>query len=476
MDGEKPESKPETISFAPIAAARSASTTKSTKRAATPFIKVLLRKTPIVVLFERPSMTAEMDSDEGRLVLADNERYEELLAGTDKTRRTVDADTQTVSPLVKSRLVNTERICTDHVGSYVSNFEMFDTYKDLEASTKSVQVQGEKKMQVTTYRVSGVDQFEEINNLPSFRLALMLTMRILASNVFEPQQRRFRNMTPPDPLAEDVKFKYRLQLLWRFSPPAPHAKHRQAVTAISFCPNNGDILAVSYGVYTFSQLKAPPRRGCVLVWNIKNPVNPERCYDYKVPVVTLQFSPASPQLLAIGLHNGNIEVRDISQPDLPPLAISQRCSSPHFEPVTAIQWIQRSDGDVGGADDITPFLAASQSGDVTKYQIINSPFLLGFEHQRFQRSEGELEGIPQQRPTQSEPFLANRHPQCLELVVDPRNSDMYYVLTDEGTLFKCSTNYPLQHLELRQVNESAAVCMDFSPWSPKLYLTCGSDW
>lgn len=469
---DKPPAKTEKIKFAPVG--RSAG--KSGKPPATPFIKVLLRKTPLVVLFERPSLTAELDSDEGRQVLADNQRYEELLAGTDKSRRTVDADTQTVTALKKSRLVNTERLCTDHVASYVSNFEMFDTYKDLEASTKKVQVQGEQEMQVTTYTVGGVDQFVAINSLPSFRLALMLTMRILASNVFEPEQRRFRNMMPPDPFAEDVKFKYRLRLLWRLSPPSPLSSVRQAVTAVSFCPNNGDIMAVSYGIYTFAQLSTPSRRGFVYVWNIKNPVNPERCYDYKVPVVTVKFSPAAPQLLAIGLHNGNIEVRDISQPDQPPLAISQRSSSVHFEPVTAIQWIKRSDGDVVGDSDITPFLAASQAGAITKYQLINSPHLLGFEHQRFQRAEGELEGIPLQRPAQQVPLLANRHPQCLELVLDPVHSDIYYVLTDEGTLYKCSTNYPLQHLELRQVHESPAVCMDFSPWSPKLYLTCGSDW
>ncbi|XP_064541668.1 dynein axonemal intermediate chain 4 [Drosophila montana] len=472
MDRDRDRDKAETVSFA--AAAR-----KSAKLAATPFIKVLLRKTPLVVLFERRSMTAEADSEEGRQVLADNERYEQLLAGTDKSRRTVDSETQTISTLLKSRLVNTERLRTDQVASYVSNFEMFDTYKDLEASTKSVQVQGAQKMEVTTYRVGGVDQFVEINKLPSFRLALMLTMRILASNVYEPEQRRFRNMTPPDPLAEDVKFKYRLRLLWRLSAPSPAARARQAVTGVSFCPSNGDIMAVSYGIYTYAKLGKQPGSspGYVYVWNIKNPVNPERCYNYPVPVVTVQFAPAAPQLLAIGLHNGDVQVRDISQPeDQPPLASSQRSSSPHFEPVTSIKWIQRTDGDVPGEPDMTPFLAASQSGAITKYQLINSPHLLGFQHQYFQRAEAELEGIPLQCPAQRVPLLANRHVQCLELVLDPLQTDFYYVLTDEGTMYKCSTNYPLQHLEQRQVHETPAVCMDFSPWSPKLYLTCGSDW
>ncbi|XP_023164706.2 WD repeat-containing protein 78 [Drosophila hydei] len=466
---DKQTSKAEAVSFGPTAR-------KSAKGQGTPFIKVLLRKTPLVVLFERPSMTAELDTEEGRMVLADNQLYDQLLTGIDKCRRTVEADTQTIEPLLKSRLVNTERLCTDQVGSYVSNFEMFDTYKDLEASTKSVPIEGAQQMEVTTYRVGGVDQFVEINQLPNFRLALMITMRILASNVFEPQQRRFRNMQPPDPLAEDVKFKYRLHLLWRLSAPSPLSRERQAVTSVCFCPSNGDIMAVSYGIYTCAKLGKQPRRGYVYVWNIKNPVNPERCYNYPVPVVVVQFSPGSPQLLAIGLHNGDVEVRDISQPDQPALARSQRSSSPYFDPVTAIKWIPRSDGDVLAEGNITPFLAASQSGSVIKYQLINSPYLLGFEQQHFQRAEAELEGISITQPAQRVPLLANRYVQCLELILDPLQSELYYVLTDEGTMYKCSTNYPLQHLELQQVHETPAVCMDFSPWSPKLYLTCGSDW
>ncbi|EDV38786.1 uncharacterized protein Dana_GF24973 [Drosophila ananassae] len=454
----------------------SARSAASARPPPTPFIKVLLRKTPIVVLFERRSMTALADSEEGRQVLEDNRKYEELLSGVDKTRRTVDADTQTMTTLMKSRLVNTERLTTAQMGSYVSNFEMYDTYADLQKSTTSVQVQGAQEIQVTTYHVGGVDPFVKINSLPAFRLALMLTMRILASNVFEPQQRRYRNMELPDPLAEDVKFKYRLGLLWRLSPPAPDTEKHQAVSDVSFCPSNGDIMAVAYGVYSHAKVGKLPRSGWVYVWNIKNPVNPERRYHYQVPVVTVEFSPTQPQLLAIGLHNGGVEVRDISVPDRPPLSMSQRKTSPHFEPVTSIKWIF-FEGDVGCTDpNITPFLATSQAGAVTKYRLINSPHLLGFEHQRLERAEGELEGIPIDRPPPAACLLANRHPQCLELVLDPVHRDIYYVLTDEGTLYRFSTNYPLQHLELRQVHDGPAACMEFSPWSPRMYLTCGSDW
>ncbi|BFF97497.1 WD repeat-containing protein 78 [Drosophila madeirensis] len=474
---EKPQPKSIPETYTPgSAAAPSERSRKSAKPAATPFIKVLLRKTPTVVLFERHSMTALADTEEGRLVLEDNLRYDELLAGTDKSRRTVDSDTQTITALKKSRLVNTERLTTEQIGSYVSNFEMFDTYKDLEASTTSVQVQGAQNMEVTTYRVGGVDQFVAINSLPNFKLALMLTMRILASNVYEPQQRRYRNMSLPDPLAEDVKFKYRLGLLWRLSPPSPLPKAHQAVSDVSFCPSNGDIMAVAYGVYSHAKMSRLPRCGYVYVWNIKNPVNPERCFNYEVPVVTVEFSPSAPQLLAIGLHDGSVEVRNVSQPEQPPLAISHRSTSPHFEPVTAIRWIRKAGDQVGGPAMITPFLAISRAGAVTKYRLISSPHLLGFEQQRLQRAEGELEGIKIDRPVPAASLLANRHPQCLELVLDPVQADIYYVLTDEGTLYKYSTNYPLQHLEQRQVHDGPAMGMEFSPWSPKMYLTCGSDW
>ncbi|XP_012162084.1 WD repeat-containing protein 78 [Ceratitis capitata] len=436
-------------------------------------IKVTLRKTSEILLFEMRSLTALADTEEGRAVAEDNERYEFLTSAQGRRRRTIDAEAQTTALLLKSRDVNTERIRTDHMASYVSNFEMFDTYKDLQSTTKSVELGEHKKMEITTYQVEGKDTFIDINRQESFRLALMLTMRVLAGNVFEQQQRRFRNMRLPDPLAAQVSYRYRVELLWRYQLPHELAgDERKAAADLCWCPRNGDILAVAYGVYSFRDDNAKAD-GCVCIWTIKNPVNPERYYKYEIPVMTVEFSPHHPQLLAVGLSDGTIQVLDITKLDKATVAVTDRRSLHNCEPIVAIKWISRSER-ICEKYAIEPFLALSRDGSVTKYSIINSPKLLATKLLLLNRNAAQPEGL--QLEHSYELLQANRHPQGLNLCLSPAQTDVYYVLTDEGCLHKCSTHYPQQYLTVLQVQEAAANAMHFSPWSPKLYLTCGNDW
>ncbi|XP_061400429.1 dynein axonemal intermediate chain 4 [Musca vetustissima] len=436
-----------------------------------PFIKITLKKTSDIVLYEQRSTTVLRDSEEGKLVEEDNKRYEYLTEGQGRKRICYPVETQTSLVLTKTRSVNTDSIAKGNVASYVSNFEMFDTYKDLEQTTQSVDVDGRKKMQVTTYKVGGVDQFVEINKSPQFNLALMLTMRILAGNNFEKSQRRFRNMIMPDPLALEVRYSYRMDLLWTFSIPLQPGDS-QTITDLSWCPNHGDILAAGYGIFgATSALLA--QRGCVCIWNIKNPVNPERTYHFDVPVLAVEFSPYAPQLMAIGLYDGSLYVYDISNIERPQIAMSQRSTSPSSEPIACIKWIAHSKSETK-LYDIEPFLALARDGSITRYTLINSPYLLGFQLMKLRRVDGNAEGIQ----LENKPMLleANRHPQGMYICLDAIQNDVYYCLTDEGCQHKCSTNYPQQELHVLQLHEAGINYMEFSPWSPKLYLTCGNDW
>ncbi|XP_067648099.1 dynein axonemal intermediate chain 4 [Eurosta solidaginis] len=439
-----------------------------------PFIKVTLRKTSEILLYEQRSLTAMVNTDEGQAVAEDNERYEYLISAQGRRRPTIEAEAQTPALLHKSREINTERIRSDNVASYVSNFEMFDTYKDLQSTTKSVALNQNKQMKITTYKVKGKDTFIEVNQQPNFRLALMITMRALAGNVFEKQQRRFRNMQMPDPLAAQVHYRYRTELLWRFQLPQALAGDKcvKAVADLSWCPTNGDILAVAYGVYTFrdDNMQAD---GCVCIWTIKNPVNPERYYTYELPVMVVEFSPYNPELLAVGLSNGTIEVLNITEQEKPAIAKTDRRNLQNCEPIAAIKWITQSET-FNDHRNIKPFLALSRNGSVTKYSLINSPHLLASQLVLLDRLEAQPEGL--QLEEGYELKQSNRHPQVLNLCLHPTQPDLYYVLTDEGCRHKCSTHYPQQHLSVLQVHEAGANVMDYSPWSPKLYLTCGNDW
>lgn len=62
-------------------------------------------------------------------------------------------------------------------------------------------------------------------------------------------------------------------------------------------------------------------------------------YRYEIPVTALAFSKQTPQLLAVGLYNGSIEVLDMTEIDYTPIAKSQRLSSQGVEPVWSMKWI-----------------------------------------------------------------------------------------------------------------------------------------
>ncbi|XP_017057803.1 dynein axonemal intermediate chain 4 [Drosophila ficusphila] len=453
------------------------------------FVKITLRKSELFELHSQPQTTVAKGSPEGEEAERDNRLYEYLTVGKGKVRRRSDNDAQTDTVLVTSRAANTILISKATVSSYVSNFEMYDTLnniskeyatsmmgsvKDLPAALAAQAEEGEvleDEVEAVAEKDKVTSQTERLLRSAEFRNAVMYMGRTLSSNNNEAGMRRFRNFDQVERWNAEAEYVYSLNLLFRLVP-EPSKNERKAVSDIDFCRSNGDILAVAYGLYSFSSQRVPTS-GSVFLWSVKNPGEPERAYYYDVPVTAISFSPFLPSLLAIGLYDGGVEVRDVSSLQDMPVAVSQRSTSPGSAPVVAIRWIKQVADDE--EEDIDPFLSLSQDGSVTRFRIIKSPFLLGFTQMTLERVEGHPEGIfvP---PSSRIPCESNRHPQGLSLTTHPLHKDIYYVLTDEGCIHKCSINYQHQYLEVLRCHDGGVTVMEFSPWSPKLFLTCGNDW
>jgi dynein intermediate chain 4, axonemal len=104
-----------------------------------------------------------------------------------------------------------------------------------------------------------------------------------------------------------------------------------------------------------------------------------------------------------------------------------------------------------------------------KFSMTKSVYLRGYQ----QLFLDHAESVGQ---TQDIFVRANRHPQALCLTLHPTKIDTYIVGTDEGCLYICSTDHPHQHLSVFQVHNGSVYSIAYSPWSPKIFLTCGSDW
>lgn len=76
-------------------------------------------------------------------------------------------------------------------------------------------------------------------------------------------------------------------------------------------------------------------------------------------------------------------------------------------------------------------------------------------------------------------FLSNlnkRFAQLLTIEMHPSKRNVYFVGTGEGCLHECSIFDTYQHKRFIRAHKYGVNFMEFSPFSPKIFLTCGVDW
>lgn len=87
------------------------------------------------------------------------------------------------------------------------------------------------------------------------------------------------------------------------------------VSCVTWNRKNQDIMAAGYGKFEYNT----EMTGLVCCWSIKNTEYPERFYHTNSGVTSLAFSNKYPNLLAVGLFNGNILVYDVRNNNTKPL-------------------------------------------------------------------------------------------------------------------------------------------------------------
>lgn len=69
-----------------------------------------------------------------------------------------------------------------------------------------------------------------------------------------------------------------------------------------------------------------------------------------------------------------------------------------------------------------------------------------------------------------------RFASLLTIEMHPTKSSLYYVGTADGIIHECSIYDSYQHKCFKQVHKYGVYSVEFSPFSPKIFLTCGFDW
>ncbi|XP_033300963.1 WD repeat-containing protein 78 [Bombus bifarius] len=443
-------------------------------------VTLTLRETETFFIFDIQPRTADLLTPDGIAVKEQNENYEYKTIGPGSNRKLIDTETQTMQVLTKSRGTHLSRRRRKNQGMFVNNWVMYDAYgapelmierngllvvhrkESLQEMLQSKALKAKlPKSKIYEKKTSEQEQiyiFQHIN----FRNAVRVMERIISNNIFIHAQKRFTGLIKQDPCSLDLEFTYSPDLLWIHDSEETSGR---PVSSFRWNYVNRSILAVGYGARVNSEIK----NGLVLLWSAKNPGVPARYYSFDSPVSDLDWSRERPNLLAIGYYNGEIKVIDVSNPDLNVVRRSEKATfstSPHWQ----VQWWP-GDEQYEYQEQI---YTCNQDGCVFCYRYVED--FTSSMIMKVYRIEGTLPGVTRTVQCNFYNTSISRSPGALALRKHPTLGTIYFVGTDEGCIYKCSTNYLYQHIDSFLAHDGPIYSMMFSPFCSKIFLTCGADW
>ncbi|EZA46852.1 hypothetical protein DMN91_010154 [Ooceraea biroi] len=443
-------------------------------------VTITLKETQTFFIFEMPQMTEDLRTPEGEAIQQENENYECVTVGPGSNRKLLDAEAQTIRILTKSRGTYLGLRPRRNQGMLASDWVIHDIYAAPELMTEEngrlivhsrESMRRMREARELRYKLplpetsdpSIEEQLSRICQETRFRHAARVMERIIANNVFATAQKRFAGLIRRDPCDLDLKFDYRLDLLWTHT--CEMARDRP-VAAFRWSPANAAILAVAYGAQTGSDRA----KGLLLIWCAKNPSQPARDYTFDSPLSDIDWSRERPNLLAIGFYDGSIKVINVSAKELNVIRQSRRETSPACSPHWQVQWWSGDEQ----FDFQEQIYTSDQDGRVYCYRF--SEDFLASEIMRLYRVEGKPGGVTRTDHCMAHDVLISRQPGALVLRRHPAVSNVYFVGSDEGCIYRCSTNYLDQHTDSFLAHDGPIYSMEFSPFCQKLFLTCGADW
>ncbi|XP_044585361.1 dynein axonemal intermediate chain 4-like [Cotesia glomerata] len=438
---------------------------------------ILLRETETFFLFDMPQLTADLDTPEGQAVKEANERYEYITKGEGSNRRVAEAETQTTRIYTKSRSTYLGRKKRTNKGTFVNNWVLYDAYNSANIidnedgeNTKKNLIQSIFSKPIPTDSSPTEDPLSELYKKDSFASAARIMERIIASKFYIVPQKRFKGLIKKDPCDLDLEFTYSLDLLWTHVCPEVQGR---PVNCIRWSYKNSNLLAAGYG--SVSEESNDSSRGLLLIWCIKNPSQPDRVYKFDSAVSDCDWSRQKPNQLAVGFYDGTVKVIDVSSRSLRIIRKSSRESCSTYWPHWQVQWWLDNDPLDPLVSNQELIYSSNQDGSIFCFDA--SKDFSAKKIMTIPRIEDKIPGI---KRTNSSGCLydvpISKNPGVLLLRQHPTASNIYYVGSDEGCVYRCSTNYLSHHLDNFLAHNGPFYSLEFSPFCPKIFLTCGADW
>ncbi|XP_046307004.1 dynein axonemal intermediate chain 4 isoform X1 [Marmota monax] len=490
-------------------------------------IEIILTESEMLRFFDLPTVTISVESEEAEKVTQGNKNYESLCKNRLGNDLYVERMMQTFNGAPKNKDVQCDKIITEDKGMMATTWDLFDSYNALELSSlssKQSAIKSDSKANVhpkdwdqgpaqsTIGKSSEASSLMDIENVimskihddeedhsdailksDKFHQDLFFMERVLMENIFQPKLAAYRQLPilkelePEEPkevlegekleeVEEEVKEEEEeieeivgepanLERLWSFSCDLTKGLN---ISSLAWNKTNTDLLAVGYGHFGFRE----QNRGLACCWSIKNPMWPERIYQSPYGVTAVDFSIGTPNLLAVGYHNGTIAVYNVQSNTDVPILDSSESPRKHLGPVWQLQWIEQDRGTTG--DDKREILVSiSADGRISKWVIRKG--LDCHDLMRLRRTTGGINKKGGEKEKKGEALISRQAPgMCFAF--HPKDTNIYLAGTEEGHIHKCSCSYNEQYLETYRGHKGPVYKVTWNPFCHDVFLSCSADW
>uniref|UniRef100_A0A8C4PK86 Dynein axonemal intermediate chain 4 n=1 Tax=Equus asinus TaxID=9793 RepID=A0A8C4PK86_EQUAS len=500
-------------------------------------IEIILTETETLRLFDLPTVMLSVESEEAEKVSQRNKNYEILCRNRLGNDLYVERMMQTINGAPKNKDVQCDRIIKEDKGIMSTAWDLYDSLNALElsslpakwpaadsrsrtnvaakprerrapGSTTEKNSEASSLMDIENVILARIhddeeDRSEAILKSDKFHQDLFFMERVLMENIFQPKLAAYRQLPvlkepePEEPkeflqgkkveeVEEEVKkeeeeeieisteqstIPANLERLWSFSCDLTKGLN---VSSLAWNKINSDLLVVGYGHFGFKEQK----RGLACCWSIKNPTWPERIYQSPYGVTAVDFSIGSPNLLAVGYHNGTIAIYNVQSnsnvPVLDSSAFPLFSESPqkHLGPVWQLQWIEQDRGTTG--DDKREILVSiSADGRISKWVIRKG--LDCHDLMRLKRTAASSNKKGGEKEKKGEALISRQAPgMCFAF--HPKDTNIYLAGTEEGHIHKCSCSYNEQYLDTYRGHKGPVYRIAWNPFCHDVFLSCSADW
>ncbi|KAM9379177.1 dynein axonemal intermediate chain 4 [Phaethornis superciliosus] len=480
-------------------------------------VDIYLTETETLWILDMSPAVVSTESEDAARILERNKIYTAMCEARPGNDRFVENMVQTINGAVKNKEVQCDRLLLEDKGTTVTSWELHDAFNvsEREHLSKAEGSRAPARMQ----EEKGC-QSEAILTSENFQRDLFFMERVLMENIFQPKLAAYRQLpvlTDPDvtsetdgtaapvkegeqeaPVEEAEEEEQekeeedeeeqeeafgdpqvladlsktpeeivppRLEELWSYSCDLTKG---HSVSSMAWSKVNPDLLAVGYGAFDFKEQK----KGLACCWSLKNPRWPERVFQCKHGVTALDFSLASPNLLAVGMYNGSVAIYDVQSCKDTVLLDSSNSLNKHIGPVWQLRWVEQ---DRGTAEDGKKerLISISADGRVTEWFIQKR--LDGTDLMKIKQMGSGQKKLPSEKERKSETRISQQTAgMCFDF--HPKDTNLYLAGTEEGHIHKCSCAGSEQFLQTYRGHKAPVYKVAWHPFNTDMFLSCSADW